>query len=90
MQMGVRIATFTGNGIDAFHIFRPHAVQHIAYQPHTFIFAHAWFHSAIQFIISSIYHHSRHVQQGDFILGFDDPRLLHELLAVYHIQAFFL
>ena len=89
-NMRVRITAFTRDRIDAFHMLRAQAIQHIVDQTHTFILPNAGLQKTIEFIISCIHHRASHAEQGDLILRLDHARFLHQLLTVHNGDAFFL
>src|SRR5580692_12702799 len=82
------IATFAGNRVDRFDVFRAQIVQDFADEADGLVFAHARLHRAVELVVGRIHHHRGNIEQRDFVSGLDDARVGHELLAVYNLDSF--
>ena len=87
---GCRIAALTRNCVDALDLFRAEIVEHFAGEPHALVFADTRLHEAIEFVVRDVYHRAGRVQQPNFVLRLEDAGILHDLLPVHNLDAFFL
>src|ERR671914_1451497 len=85
VRMGT--AAFSRDRINPFDMLRAEIVKDFAYDSDAFVFLYSRLHEAIKLVVSRIHHHSRGVEQGDFILSFDLSYLVHELLAIDDLDA---
>jgi hypothetical protein len=74
----MRIAALAGNRVHRFNVFRAEIVENFAHQADRLVFAQAGLHGAVEFVVSGVDHHGRSVEQGDFVLRFDDAGVGHE------------
>ncbi len=89
-NVGVRIAALAGDGVHGFYILGTEIVEHLAYQTHGLVFAHARLHRTIEFVVSSVHHHGGRIQQRDLVSRLDKARFRHERLAIHYRDSFLL
>ena len=82
IDVRMRAAALTRDGVDAFHVFRAQVVEYFADDAHAFVFPHSRFHKAVKLFVCGIDHHAGGVEESDLVLGFDFSHLVHELLAI--------
>src|SRR5213594_3541593 len=68
-------------------MLRSQVVEHLAHDTYAFVFPNSGSHITVKLLVSSVDHHAGGVEQGDLVLSFDFPDLVHQLLTVYDLDS---
>ena len=87
VDVRVGAAPLPRDGVDAFDVLRAEVVEDLGHEADALVLAHARLHRPVEFVVGGVHHHAGRVEQGDLVLGLDQPGLLHHLLAVDDLEA---
>ena len=83
----MRVAPFTGYGVDRLYVVRTHFVQHLVRQGDDIVFTNAWLQVFVNHVINAVDHAGGLSQKLDFVPVLDFTRFQHDLLAIDHVQT---
>jgi hypothetical protein len=84
----VRTAALAGDGVHALDVLRSELEEHAVRDRDTLVLADAGPEVPVELVVGGVDHRAGGCEQCDLVLGLDLPDLLHQRLAVHHLDPF--
>src|SRR5215472_11935433 len=86
VDVGMGVGTLPGDGVDALHELRAHVVEDLGDQADALVLPDARPERLVEAVVGRVDHHAGGRQERDLVLRLYQPDVLHQLLAVHHLD----